>query len=274
MVGLRSLFLPLLLLSGHAASSAIRLAPRNETETEIDGIASGSLEDEFEAALDDAFAVAEEVGPSSANNFGCRCFPGDRCWPSDFIWTIFNQTLGGRLVKTVPIASPCHDNPWVPYDAAKCSELQDSWLDPNVHSSSSSSVMSPYFANMSCDPFTAREDRCILGTYVQYAVKATSALDVKLTVLFALANNIRLVIRNTGHDFFGKSTGAGALAIWTHHLKDIKIHDYNSAAYKGKTTVERASIVSMTRRLIAIYREGDDCWRRSASRRGFRSSAC
>ncbi|KAL0253181.1 hypothetical protein SLS55_010634 [Diplodia seriata] len=32
----------------------------------------------------------------------------------------------------------------------------------------------------------------------------------------------------------GKSTGAGALAIWTHHLKSVSIIDYTSPAYSGK----------------------------------------
>ena len=32
----------------------------------------------------------------------------------------------------------------------------------------------------------------------------------------------------------GKSTGAGALAVWTHRLKDIKIMDYRSEHYVGK----------------------------------------
>jgi hypothetical protein len=31
-----------------------------------------------------------------------------------------------------------------------------------------------------------------------------------------------LNIKNTGHDFIGKSTGAGALSIWTHFLRDIQ----------------------------------------------------
>lgn len=231
MVGLRSLLLPLLLLSSRTAAALHRLAPRNESD------AAASLDDDFEEALEEATLLAQP-GPSAANNFGCRCFPGDLCWPSDALWTAFNRTLvGGRLVKTVPIGSACHNNPWVPYNSAECARVQGAWADPDLHTSSSSSVMAPFFANMSCDPFTARGERCVLGTYVRYAVKATSALDVKLTVLFALANNIRLVIRNTGHDFFGKSTGAGALAVWTHHLKDIKVHDYSSAAYKGRSTV-------------------------------------
>ena len=33
--------------------------------------------------------------------------------------------------------------------------------------------------------------------------------------------------------FFGRSTGAGALAIWTHNLKTTKIINYSSAAYTG-----------------------------------------
>ena len=32
----------------------------------------------------------------------------------------------------------------------------------------------------------------------------------------------------------GKSTGAGALAIWTHHLKKIEFLDYKSSYYIGK----------------------------------------
>lgn len=34
--------------------------------------------------------------------------------------------------------------------------------------------------------------------------------------------------------YLGKSTGDGALAIWTHHLNDIDFLDYHSAYYTGK----------------------------------------
>ncbi|KAF4998728.1 hypothetical protein FGRMN_3054 [Fusarium graminum] len=36
---------------------------------------------------------------------------------------------------------------------------------------------------------------------------------------FANERNIRFVIRNTGHDYLGRSIGAGSLAVWTHYLK-------------------------------------------------------
>jgi len=65
---------------------------------------------------------------------------------------------------------------------------------------SSSSVMAPFFANQSCDPFTATSIPCTLGNYVDYAVNITSAAHVTAAVIFAQAKNIRFVIRNTGHE--------------------------------------------------------------------------
>lgn len=51
---------------------------------------------------------------------------------------------------------------------------------------------------------------------------------------FARTLNLRLVVKNTGHDYNGRSTGKDALSIWTHHLKDIKyVADYKSVSYSG-----------------------------------------
>jgi FAD/FMN-containing dehydrogenase len=59
-------------------------------------------------------------------------------------------------------------------------------------------------------------------------------VDIQRTIAFAASKNIRLVIRNTGHDYLGRSTGAGSLAVWTHHLKDIThIPPYKGSGYTG-----------------------------------------
>ncbi|PCG97577.1 FAD-binding, type 2 [Penicillium occitanis (nom. inval.)] len=75
---------------------------------------------------------------------------------------------------------------------------------------------------------------CTLGNYVVYSVNVSKPVHVSKTLAFAKQNNIRVVVRNTGHDYNGKSTGAGAIAIWTHNLKDRQIIDYNSTYYQGK----------------------------------------
>jgi hypothetical protein len=66
---------------------------------------------------------------------------------------------------------------------------------------SSSSVMEPFFANQSCDPFTAQSTPCQLGNYVSYAVNVSCVADVQAALSFARDNNIRIVVRNTGHEY-------------------------------------------------------------------------
>ncbi|KAF2180462.1 FAD-binding domain-containing protein [Zopfia rhizophila CBS 207.26] len=172
----------------------------------------------------------------------CRCFPGEPCWPKESEWAAFNQSINGRLIATNPIGHVCHGDT---YDAQQCAHLRASWNDPKTHYTTSSSIMAPYFANQSCDPFTSISARCGIGTYIQYAVNATGASDYQKAIRFAQRYNLRLVIRNTGHDYLGKSTGAGALGIWTHNMKSIEVLQYNSSSYTGKAIKLGAGVQSL-----------------------------
>lgn len=145
----------------------------------------------------------------SFNTSNCRCFPGDPCWPSISDWIALNRSLHGNLVATVTLASPCHDKF---FDANKCAWLQSTWFFPETHLISSSSIMAPFFASNSCNPFLRRNSRCDLENYVSYAVNVSNIADIQTTVKFVKKRNIRLTIRNTGHDYNGKATGAGAVA--------------------------------------------------------------
>lgn len=177
---------------------------------------------------------------STATNSTCRCFPGDACWPTAAEWATFNETVGGRLVATVPIASVCHYDNFTTYDADACAALLNVWDYPQTHTPSSSSPMAQFFSNGSCNPYTAPTEPCVVGALVQYAVNVSTAsltesiADYQATLAFTSERNIRLVIRNTGHDYLGKSTGAGALALWTHHLKETDLVEYSSEYYTGK----------------------------------------
>ncbi|UPK92955.1 hypothetical protein LCI18_003890 [Fusarium solani-melongenae] len=168
---------------------------------------------------------------ASSYKASCKCFPGDSCWPSQREWARLNSTVGGRLIATVPLGTPCHDPR---YNAEECAHLQDEWLYSSIHIESSSSVMAPIFANQSCDPFQPRSRPCTLGNYVRYAVDARSPKDVAAALKFAQDKNVRFVIRNTGHDYLGRSTGAGALAVWTHNLKGTKVLNWKDKHYTGK----------------------------------------
>lgn len=69
----------------------------------------------------------ETVNPSD-----CKCFPGDDCWPTAEEWSVFNASIHGRLIATVPLAAACHDGAWGSYNDAACARLQGSWLDPET----------------------------------------------------------------------------------------------------------------------------------------------
>ncbi|KAM0797358.1 FAD/FMN-containing isoamyl alcohol oxidase MreA [Usnea florida] len=174
-----------------------------------------------------------------ASTTECRCYPAEPCWPSPSDWAALNTSVGGRLIATVPLGSPCHDPT---YNATVCKTLQENWVWPQEHYMSSSSVMSPFYANQSCDPYTPESRPCTLGNYVDYAINVTERADIAQGIAFATNHNIRLVIRNTGHDYFGKSTGAFSLALWTHHLKNISFSTHTSPSYTGQTITLGAGV--------------------------------
>lgn len=61
--------------------------------------------------------------------------------------------------------------------------------------------MAPFFANQSCDPWQLAERPCLLGNYVDYAVNVSSADDIVAAINFAQDNNVRFIVRNTGHEY-------------------------------------------------------------------------
>jgi hypothetical protein len=108
----------------------------------------------------------------------CRCFPGEACWPANESWDAFNKTLGGKLIKTIPIGAVCHTSQdFLPYDAEACAQLQAQWTKADTHVESPSSITAPFFANESCNPFAPASSPCSIGTYVQYTIRAAGASD-------------------------------------------------------------------------------------------------
>lgn len=91
-----------------------------------------------------------------------------------------------------------------------------------------------YFTNDTCRPTTNPTDTCTLGHYPVLAIMAKTTAHIQEGVKFAKKNNLRLIIRNTGHDFLGRSVGWGALVINTHSFQSIQVKDqWNGKGPKG-----------------------------------------
>ncbi|KAK7917502.1 FAD binding domain-containing protein [Apiospora marii] len=181
---------------------------------------------------------------------GCRTTPSDAAWPQTSDWAQLNATVGGKLIQSVPLAAPCHKTlngqPSGLYDEARCAALRDVWFFPETHLVDPASPMSYQFTDNSCNPWSGPDAPCTTGTDAVYVIKATEVSDIQAGIRFAAEKNIRLVIRNTGHDYLGKSTGAHSLSIWIHNLKSMELLDhYSSSEYTGPAIKLGAGVESL-----------------------------
>jgi FAD/FMN-containing dehydrogenase len=92
------------------------------------------------------------------------------------------------------------------------------------------------YLNQTCFIDAPENATCSQGDVPVYGVGVLNSSDIAACVNFARDNNIRLVIKNTGHDYLGRSTAGGALSIWTHNMKNISFSDAFVPA-GGKTSV-------------------------------------
>ncbi|KAI1095734.1 FAD/FMN-containing isoamyl alcohol oxidase MreA [Rostrohypoxylon terebratum] len=183
-------------------------------------------------------AIAAPISDSNTTvDSQCRFIPGDPAWPSQSDWDSLNETVNGNLIATIPLAAPCHTTVLgqsnVLFSEDECSKLRDAWFTPQTYLPSLSPMQYP-FTNNSCNPFLEPGTPCEIGYHVVYAINATRAEQVSAAIQFSRDHNIRFVIRNTGHDYLGKSTGAHSLAILTQWMKYSElIENYESAKYAG-----------------------------------------
>jgi hypothetical protein len=67
--------------------------------------------------------------PSPPSASGCKTFPGDKAWPLQPDWDAFNKTVGGRLIATVPLGTPCHGSA---FNNATCESLKSQWQTEQI----------------------------------------------------------------------------------------------------------------------------------------------
>ncbi|RDW79360.1 hypothetical protein BP6252_03998 [Coleophoma cylindrospora] len=155
------------------------------------------------------------TGLVPAATSACKCIPSDTCWPTATKWDILNKTVSGRLLQTTPVAAPCYAGP--NYDAAECAAVVANWTESPFQADYPIGYIYPQ--TQSCDIPGGNTTTCSLGTSPVYAINATTTSDIIAGIEFARLNNIRLVVKTTGHDILARSTGFGSLEIWLRYFR-------------------------------------------------------
>lgn len=172
--------------------------------------------------------------------------PISRVTPED--WRALNKSVGGRLFATLPVGLPCYDNfngnaskP----DEAKCDIVEKNkgdmtffttemggytqvrWLSGerqhplltaeysqgNWGICQSTGDGCPVSPIKDIDP----DQNCTLGNLPLYYINVSFVKDVQEGLRFAAKHKVPIVVKNSGHDYKGRSAGAGSLALWVHN---------------------------------------------------------
>jgi FAD binding domain len=144
-------------------------------------------------------------------------------------WSSLNASVSGALLSTAEIGVPggiCQQGQ-PNYNETLCSTLQSDWFtswDPVV----THPVHNAYqnWNNDSCWPFPTAGLSCnpLVG-YPTYVVNATTTSQVSAAVNFARDNNVRLIVKASGHDFRGRSVAGNSLSIWVKNILGLEFHD-------------------------------------------------
>jgi len=164
----------------------------------------------------------------------CKCQPNFLCWPSKPEWQKFNSTIGGMLIADIrPISSVCYKGT-PDYNEASCDEVTKNYNDSFWRANQAGALQHTNWETYppleeSCPLPSALTDKnerqCKQGSIPQYAVRARNAQDISVAVKFATKHSIPVVIKNTGHDYLGRSSRRNALLIWTHFLREISFEN-------------------------------------------------
>ena len=157
----------------------------------------------------------------------CKPIPGSPGWPSTADWQALNRTVDGRLLTASTPGAVCHPSS-ASYDNVSCASTRFDWTSSSWHAED---PVSSDYNDDTCLP-DARAPCSLMG-YPAFIINATGAADVRAGVQFAAETGVRLIIKGTGHDFPGRSSGPHSLSIWTHHIRGITIDKRDYCAIKA-----------------------------------------
>ncbi|TFK57070.1 FAD-binding domain-containing protein [Heliocybe sulcata] len=169
------------------------------------------------------------LSPPSA--LACKCTYQSLCWPNADVFASLATRLSQPLTYPRPPESACYP---INDQSGDCAEIQAGSLNATWRADQIGSMQSINFETYidtnrsvieACYLNTTLGAPCEQGSVPVVGVDARTTQDVIEAVIFAGTNNLKVVIKNTGHDYLGRSTARGSFLIWTHNMKDITYDD-------------------------------------------------
>ena len=159
-----------------------------------------------------ALALQPLAGASfslKAAGLAARVRPSDPAWPGAAAWAKLKEAVGGNLIDVQAPFAVCAPDPKAP----ACADAMRNMFNPFwVGDQPGGTQVSGWY-----DAWTPAPSA--------YAIKARNAADVATGVNFARSNNLRLVVKGTGHSYLGTSNAPDSLLVWTRGMNKVTVHD-------------------------------------------------
>ncbi|KAJ7728408.1 FAD-binding domain-containing protein [Mycena maculata] len=183
-------------------------------------------------------------------------------------WAALNNSIGGRLNVGIPLARPCFAlaDTAGSINATECAAVRAGWTNSlflveqfgaymNTQWSSCQATSTPetcliFGLNVSDPTPSDPPNVCQQGSVPLFYIDVQDASDVQTAFAFSKENGVPLVVKNTGHDYIGRSSAPGSLALWTHKLQSLSydasfVPDGCPASYaKPGVTIGAGAIVN------------------------------
>lgn len=157
--------------------------------------------------------------------------PIDKVTPKQ--WAVLSAAVQGRLYTETPVAKPCYalynGTLNVP-DAGQCSAViagykTDTYLvsQPGAYINPNWGACQKTAENCNLD-FTvpaipASTLNCFQGSVPSRYIDVRRYQDVQAALAFSKLTGVPLVVKNSGHDYKGRSSAPKSLKLWTHNLQ-------------------------------------------------------
>ncbi|CAE6379738.1 unnamed protein product [Rhizoctonia solani] len=165
-------------------------------------------------------------------------------------WNVLNGIVGGRLYTNgAPFSKPCFGNGT---STGSCSTVQTNYTSNVFRADQFGAYMMTQWEGCqktqayceldwtnptNSEAFTPPAT-CAQGSVNSYYIDVKNAVDVIAAFVFSRVTSVPLAIKNSGHDYKGRSSVPNALTLWTHNLKYIK--------YEAKFRPDTCSSIAAT----------------------------
>ncbi|GBE81597.1 Uncharacterized FAD-linked [Sparassis crispa] len=150
-------------------------------------------------------------------------------WPSAASWNALNSSVGGKLSALRPWTAVCYASDPL-FDESSCQTVLSNYSSDTTREAHAAALLWDNWETCGygdgcgldvLDPKIVYNRTCEQGSIPPYSVQVSNAQEISAVVNWAVQNKVKTTVKNTGHDFLGRSTAPSTLQVWTHSMDSI-----------------------------------------------------